>query len=270
MTWLKSQQEENGLVGSRASHEFLYDHAIATLALAENYARSRSPAYKRSTQDAVYFLQLARNPYGAGRDDVPPAGDSDTSVTGWALFALAAARDAGLVVDESALVDGLAFLDEVTDPATGRVGYSAFGELSSRTPANEHFPREKGEAMTAVGLLCRVFLGQTPDEHPILEKHAELLRRTLPTWDPEGYGCDMYYWYYGTYAAFQMGGATWKAWRGALGEAVVKTQRTDGDEAGSWDPVGPWGYVGGRVYATAINVLTLEVYHRHERIRSAR
>ena len=124
--------------------------------------------------------------------------------------------------------------------------------------------------MTAVGLLCRIFLGQTPEDEPILEKHAELLRRSLPTWDPEGYGCDMYYWYYGTYAAFQLGGATWKAWRGALGEAVVKSQRTDGDASGSWDPVGPWGYVGGRVYATAIQTLTLEVYHRYTSLLGSR
>jgi hypothetical protein len=73
----------------------------------------------------------------------------------------------------------------------------------------------------------------------------------------------MYAWYYGTYAAFQIGGTTWKAWRGALGEAVVKSQRTDGDASGSWDPVGPWGYVGGRVYATAMQTLTLEVYYRY-------
>jgi hypothetical protein len=263
MSWLKSVQDETGLVGDRASHEFLYDHAIATLALAENHALSKSPQFKRPAQEAVWFLQGARSPYGAWRYDVPPTGDADTSVTGWALFALAAARDAGLVVDGQAFDDGLAFLDAVTDPATGRVGYSAVGELSSRTAANEHFPREGAEAMTAVGLLCRIFLGQTPESDPILLKHAELLRRTPPVWDPEGHGCDMYAWYYGTYAAFQIGGTTWKAWRGALGEAVVKSQRTDGDASGSWDPVGPWGYVGGRVYATAMQTLTLEVYYRY-------
>ena len=37
-------------------------------------------------------------------------------------------------------------------------------------------------------------------------------------------------------------------------------------EDGSWDPaVDKWGSIGGRVYATAINVLTLEVYYRYPR-----
>ena len=32
--------------------------------------------------------------------------------------------------------------------------------------------------------------------------------------------------------------------------------------AGSWDPSGPWGRYGGRLYSTAISTLTLEVYYR--------
>ena len=39
------------------------------------------------------------------------------------------------------------------------------------------------------------------------------------------------------------------------------------DEHGSWDPVGAWGSAGGRVYATAINCLTLQVWTRYQRIK---
>ena len=35
---------------------------------------------------------------------------------------------------------------------------------------------------------------------------------------------------------------------------------------GSWDPVDRWGFEGGRVYATAINALTLEVYYRYDNV----
>jgi hypothetical protein len=36
---------------------------------------------------------------------------------------------------------------------------------------------------------------------------------------------------------------------------------------GSWDPsVDRWGMVGGRVYATALNVLTLEVSFRYPQV----
>ena len=39
---------------------------------------------------------------------------------------------------------------------------------------------------------------------------------------------------------------------------------------GSWDPNGPWGYSGGRVYATATMVLSLEVYYRYTKLTGAR
>ena len=57
-----------------------------------------------------------------------------------------------------------------------------------------------------------------------------------------------------------MGGRHWKAWNKALKPAVVDSQRRDGDFMGSWDPAGPWGFEGGRVYSTALMALCLEVY----------
>ena len=63
---------------------------------------------------------------------------------------------------------------------------------------------DKGEAMTAVALLCRFFMGQEPDKNPIMNKHADLLKAKPPKWDPDGFGTDMYYWYYGAYAMYQM------------------------------------------------------------------
>ena len=62
----------------------------------------------------------------------------------------------------------------------------------------------------------------------------------------------MYYWYYGTLAMFQVGGEPWKAWNEAMKTAIIDHQRKDGDAKGSWDPIGPWGRDGGRVYSTAI------------------
>ena len=93
--------------------------------------------------------------------------------------------------------------------------------------------------------------------------------KTLPKWDENG-GCDMYYWYYGTYAMFQMGGTGWKKWNSAMKEAVLAHQQSDADEKGSWDPVGPWGYSGGRIYSTALMTLCIEVYFRYGKVLGAR
>jgi hypothetical protein len=184
---------------------------------------------------------------------MPPTGDNDTSVTGWMLSALRAAEDAGLEVDQSAFEGGLAWVEDVTDRGTGRVGYDSAGTYSSRIQrVNDQFPPESGEAMTAIGLAVRTSSGQTPEREPIVALHAELMQRKLPEWDPAGLGSDLYYWYHGTEAMSAVGGDSWGKWRLALTAALVEAQRTDGDAAGSWDPIGPWGYAGGRVYSTAL------------------
>ena len=75
----------------------------------------------------------------------------------------------------------------------------------------------------------------------------------------------MYAWYYCTYALFQAGGKPWKTWNKALKKALGTSQHDRGRSKGSWDPAGPWGFVGGRVYSTALMALTLEVYWRYPR-----
>jgi hypothetical protein len=273
INWLREQQDKDtGLIGDRVGHGFIYDHAIATLAITEAYYFSKNPLIRGTAQDAINYILRARNPYSAWRYEVPPNGENDTSVTGWMVFALKSAEEGGLKIDKDAYAGALSWIDEVTDPATGRVGYDTIGSMSSRIPrVNDHFPAEKGEAMTAVGLLSRFFMGQDPEKTPIMKKHADLMASKLPEWDPEGRGCDMYYWYYGSYAMYQMGGEKhWEVWNKAMKKAVLESQRKDGDLLGSWDPVGPWGFSGGRVYSTAAMVLCLEVYFRYAKVLGAR
>ena len=49
-------------------------------------------------------------------------------------------------------------------------------------------------------------------------------------------------------------------------DAIIDKQRKDGDQRGSWDPIGPWGREGGRVYSTATMVMCMEVYYRYARV----
>ena len=270
--WLRENQDpDNGLLGEKIGHSYMYNHGIATLALTEAYYFSKNPLLRGTAQKAINYVTTARNPYGAWRYDSPPIGDNDTSVTGWMIFALKSAEEGGLKIDSEAYVGAMSWFDEVTDPATGRTGYDTIGSPSSRIDGiNDHFPTEKGEGMTAVALLCRFFLGQDPGKDDIMVKSADLMRKTLPEWDPDGFGCDMYYWYYGSYAMYQMGGKHWKSWNEALKKAILPSQRKDGDFKGSWDPVGPWGFSGGRVYSTALGVLCLEVYFRYAKVLGAR
>ena len=77
---------------------------------------------------------------------------------------------------------------------------------------------------------------------------------------------NLYSWYYGTYAMFQMGGNHWRTWNRHLNKAVTEHQIQTGNAAGSWDPVGVWGDVGGRICSTALSVLSLEASYRYARL----
>ena len=95
------------------------------------------------------------------------------------------------------------------------------------------------------------------------ERNVDTLLETLPNWKDDG-RIDFYYWYYGSYAMYQMGGKHWKAWNKAMKEAVLDSQRKDGSSKGSWDPIGPWGPEGGRVFSTALMCLCCEVQARYQ------
>jgi hypothetical protein len=260
LQWLMRRQDpETGLIGERIGHDFHYGHAIAAQALCgavddPHLAAIIEPEPLREAAGrAIDYVLGARNPYGVWRYDMPPTGDNDTSVTGWMIGALRAAEAIGLSVDRAAYGDCLRWLDGVTDYDTGRVGYDSRGSRSSRIQrVNDHYPPESGEAMTAIGLSLRSQIGQSPDRTPVLVRHAELMQRRLPAWDPDGLESDLYYWYHGTEAMASVGGEGWAVWRAALTDAVIEAQRTRGAEGGSWDPIGPWSYAGGRAYSTAL------------------
>ncbi|MFO0932127.1 MAG: prenyltransferase/squalene oxidase repeat-containing protein [Planctomycetota bacterium] len=280
LRWMVNTQDAEGCFGARTSGHFVYNHAVASLAVVEAYAMSGSTMLKNPAQKALDFIALARNPYFAWRYGVKP-GDNDTSVTGWMMMALksakmvteadvAAGRKPSLQLDADAF-DGIkTWIEKMTDPDTGRVGYQQRGSGPARpTELVDRFPADRSEAMTAVGVLARVFLGEDPKSSPAIEKGVRLMAERLPVWDAASGGTDMYYWYYATLALFQVGGPAWKAWDGAMKSAIVGTQRRDGDYCGykgSWDPIDPWGADGGRVYATAVNAMCLEVYYRYGRV----
>ena len=264
--WLIEQQQDNGLYGNNESHDYIYDHAIATLALAELCVASPTDAYRRSIASAVAYLEAHRNPYSVWRYQ-PQDNDNDISVTVWCVSALVSASHAGVRVDQTGLDNAKSFVEQVSDKS-GKHGYTKRGQGSARKPGDHghQFPIQKGEALTAVGLYLRFTLSQTPEKHPIMKAAAELVRKRPPVWDEKGGSIDFYYWYYGSCALSQTGGAVWKEWKQKLLSALLDSQHGSDrglNLSGSWDPVGVWGEEGGRIYSTAMGALALEaIYHR--------
>lgn len=267
--WLRAQQRDDGLFGAPAAHDYLYDHAIAAYAMCEAYGLSGYSLLREPAQRGLDHLAAHRNPYGVWRYQ-PRDGDGDTSITGWCVMALATGKHFGLAVDDGALKASAVWLDAVTD-ASGRHGYTAAGQRSSRKPGDHgsRFPADRTEAMTAVGLFARFFLGQDPAKTPAMHKAADLLLQQPPVWDDAGGRVDHYAWYYASYALFQMGGKRWTAWQKQLQPTLLGKQHRDpkdGNRFGSWDPACAWGDDGGRVYSTAILALCLQANYRYSRL----
>ncbi len=261
MKWLLARQDREGCIGERGM-KYGYNHAVATLALAEAFGMTRSESLKAPAQKAVDFLVAAQNP-GKGWRYSARCGDNDSSVTSWAVMALELAHASGLKVPKAAAEGALSWYDDVTERnGYYRVGYNARGSGKVYIPGNnEDFDHH--ETMTAAAIVARIFITRRTTA-PELGGHY-LLLHDLPAWAPKR--IDSYYWYYGSLALFQYDGPEgrlWKRWNAALVQAVIPNQKADGCAAGSWESKGDrWGGVGGRVYTTAMNALTLETSFRY-------
>ena len=113
--------------------------------------------------------------------------------------------------------------------------------------------------MTAEGLLCLQFMGESRNS-PRMRSGADYVLKNLPEANQRN---TSYYWYYATQAMYHMQGEYWDRWNEKTRELLVKTQHKSGANAGTWDAKDNWEKSGGRVYATSIKLLMLEVYYRH-------
>jgi hypothetical protein len=264
--WLMSHQDPEGCIGDRGP-KYMYNHAIAALALTEAYGMTTAALLKEPSQKAVDFVVAAQNP-GKGWRYSARSGDNDSSVTGWAVMVLKSAELSELIFPKTAYDGALAWFGEVTDQrGYYEVGYNGPGTGKVFVPGKNE-SHDGHPAMSAVAVMSRIFMQKQKNE-PALGA-SQLLVGDLPEWKPNK--IDFYYWYYASLALFQLDGPKgprWMRWNEPMKDALVPHQRTGKDACrnGSWDPeVDRWGFEGGRVYAAAINALTLEVYYRYANV----
>jgi hypothetical protein len=266
MQWMMSHQDPEGCVGSRNAMKYMYNHTICALALSEAYGLTGSNLFKDQAQKAVDFVLLSQNPGKAWRYSYK-CGDNDSSVSGWAAMVLKSAEISGLQINSAGYAGTRAWYDEVTSESYGRVGYNMKDTGKVFIPGmNEQF--DHNEALTAIGVMARIFMDKNKSDVR-LTHGCDLLLRQKPQWN--GNAIDFYYWYYASLALFQFdgpSGAKWKSWNEDMKNALVRNQnvKSSGCKRGSWEPVDRWSCEGGRVYGTAINALTLEVYYRYANV----
>ena len=129
---------------------------------------------------------------------------------------------------------------------------------------------QANQATTAIGLMSRILLGYRRS-HPfcigsgnkiLADQMIELPKNG--NWERLNVNAQypMYFMYYGTLAMHQMGGRYWRAWNQKIKKMYPDKQRKSPPElAGSWDP-DTAVLNGGRLFSTAMSILSLETYYR--------
>ena len=260
-------QDKDGCVGTRTGHQYMYNHAVATYALAEAVRtldgagdlNKEGESLRIATRKAVDYLLGAQN-QGMGWRYGYKSGDSDTSVTTWAVTALASARKAGIEVPAKAFQDAIAWFDKASDPKSRKTGYTHRGTGKVFIPGkNEKFDHH--ETMTAAACLGRILHDPRAKKNEWVKKGVELVLIDLPDWDDNA--IDFYYWYYVTTFLAHYQTKLPRAWSKGIRKALEENQNGKSGvcKEGSWEPAGRWCVEGGRVYATALNTLTLGTVH---------
>ena len=236
----------------------MYIQGLAGIALAEAYGMTKDRRLRLAAETGALFIVNAQSPLDGGWRYIPAferktPEPSDTSVVGWQLMALKSAQAANIKINRRVFLGVSSFLDAASHNDGAEYGYktrASYGAGSdgagSVTPAR-----------SAVGLLCRMYLGWDEDDER-LARGVELLAKRGPERN------DSYYAYYATQVLHHWGGEKWEEWNAVQRDYLVTTQEQSGPKAGSWNPGNSHNDKGGgRLWVTCLSVMTLEVYYRH-------
>ncbi len=227
----------------------MYGHGLASIVLCEAYGMTRDQVLQAPAQAAINYIVYAQDPLGGGWR-YEPQRPGDTSVVGWQMMALKSAKMAYLRVPPATWKKAGYFLDSVQAERGAVYGYQN--------------PDARRPATTAIGLLCRMYLGWGHDQQA-LQHGVQILSQLGPSIDKTSMKNNMYYNYYATQVMHHYGGYPWQRWNAVMRDYLIHTQATRGHETGSWFLAGAdhGASIGGRLYCTAMAAMTLEVYYRY-------
>lgn len=222
----------------------MYGHGIAMMALSESLAMTaasdpQSSEFYDLVELGTRFTCNAQHTGGSW--GYFPRSPGDTTVTGWQVLSLVAAKRSRVPIHTNSLSGAKEFVLSTRQDDEYWFGYKG----PPGEPTN-----------TAIGLTLMLYLGETPDRSAMRIALDKLAQRG-PTLN------NIYHDYYATLALHHSRHHGWNAWNTRLRDHLVATQEKEGHEKGSWHFDERWGNVGGRIYTTAMAALTLETYYRY-------
>ncbi|WP_146533881.1 prenyltransferase/squalene oxidase repeat-containing protein [Rubripirellula reticaptiva] len=239
----------NAAAESEAGYDWqqgsMYGHGIASMALGEALAMTAEKDREKESdlydlvQKGAQFTCIAQ--HHSGSWGYRPKRPGDTTVTGWQVLSLIAARRSHVDLQTHTLRSAKQFLLSTCGEVPYWFGYQA--------PPGE-------KTTTAIGLTMMLYLGEDLSHTPF-QKAMDAMADRGPMLS------NIYHDYYATLALHHARHGDWDKWNTKLRDHLVATQEKDGHEKGSWHFKERWGDVGGRLYTTAMCALTLEVYYRY-------
>lgn len=252
-----TKQDDNGYFGTQDGSQ-MYGHGIITLMLTEMIGMgvdlSQDESIHKQCQKAIDLILSSQGEskpphFQGGWRYVPNAKDADLSVSVWQLMALRSAKNDGLKVPASAIQDAVGYLERSYVSPRGRND-----EPEKRVSGFAYMPRQghATESMTGAGLLAMQVCGQY--ESPFVLGAADWLLEHPPEWKDRFFFYGIYYYAQGMY---QRGGSH----ADTASEHVLKMLVDQQQEDGAWLADHHEEKKQGKVYATALAVLSLSVKH---------
>ena len=249
--YLLARAQPTGFISSSS----MYEHGLATLALAEMYGMDPDPELEEKLRKAVDLILKCQSKAGGWRYTPAPV-DQDLSVSVMQIVALRAADNAGIPVPEATLKNAIAYVQSCGMPGGG-FGYSGPGA---------------GPQTTAAGILSLQLLGKYDD--PKVKASVALMPGFPIQWAGPNPNYFYYFHYYAIQAMYQAGGKEWNAWHPRIrqllleGEVLKDGQRRGGqNKDGSWDVPPGTAEVAylqpNKVYPTAMATLILNIYQHY-------
>lgn len=236
MQYLLEAVQPDGLFRGVSGGQYMYNHGIATVALAELYGESHSPALRPKIEKLIDVILKAQTPAGGWRYSPRPS-SADISVTVLQAVALRAAQEGGFAVPQGAIDKAIEYISSCYSPDKGGFSYQP--------------GQPPGFARTAGAIYALQVLGKF-DDPKVAAGSAYLFANNKERGGHWVYGSG-----YAAPAQYMIGGETWRSWYAQASAAMLEKVHREGDLA-YWDE----STAGGAIFSTAGFVTVLAMpYH---------